>query len=55
MTYGPKEATPLRAGSGAIFFVMNLVKSLKIADMYPVFCAFFKKRPYPVPFEHLGV
>jgi len=39
---------------GAVFFVMNLVKLLKIADIYAIFCAFFKKRPYPVPFEHPG-
>jgi len=40
---------------GAIFFVMNLVKLLKIADMYAIFRAFFKKRAHPVPFENLRV
>ena len=29
---------------GAIFFVMNLISLMKIADKYAIFCAYFKKR-----------
>jgi len=29
---------------GVIFFVMNLVSLMKIADKYAIFCAYFKKR-----------
>jgi hypothetical protein len=30
--------------NGAIFFVMNLISLMKIADKYAIFCAYFKKR-----------
>jgi len=46
--YGLKDIRAKRRDTseswiGAIFFVMNLVSMAKIADLYAIFCALFKK------------
>lgn len=48
--YGLKDIRAKRRDTseswiGAIFFTMNLVSLAKIADLYAIFCALFKKEP----------
>lgn len=48
-----KRSDTSQSWIGAIFFIINLISLIKIADKYAVFCAFFKKQTLTIFFMNI--